>query len=97
VDKAEAALVDNNGAALGRLFDESHASLQEFGASTHALDVVVDAARLGGALGSRLTGAGFGGWAVAACTPDLVANVVEAMSVAGGGPAFPVVASAGVS
>ncbi|MDH3425168.1 MAG: hypothetical protein OEM22_00715 [Acidimicrobiia bacterium] len=97
VDLAEEALAEGDGAELGRLFDASHSSLQEFGASTHGLDVVVDAARLGGALGSRLTGAGFGGWAVALCSPDLVANVVEAMSVAGGGPAFPVDASAGLS
>ena len=97
VDQAEAALVEGDGAELGRLLDESHASLQEFGASTHSLDVVVDAARLGGALGARLTGAGFGGWALAVCTHDLVANVVETMSAAGGGPAFPVVASGGLS
>jgi galactokinase len=49
-------------AELGSLLDESHASLAaDFEVSTPELDRAVAAARQSGALGSRLTGAGFGG------------------------------------
>ena len=52
---------------LGRLMDESHASLRDdFQVSSHELDVMVGLARTeAGCLGARMTGAGFGGCAVA--------------------------------
>lgn len=58
-------------AAAGALMDESHASLRDdFEVSTPRLDTLV--ARLQatpGVYGARLTGAGFGGCAVAICEP----------------------------
>ena len=53
--------------ALGRLMNESHESLRnDFEVTSHALDVMVECARsASGCLGARMTGAGFGGCAVA--------------------------------
>ncbi len=52
---------------VGRLMDESHRSLRDlYRVSCAELDAVVEGARgLPGALGARMTGAGFGGCAVA--------------------------------
>jgi galactokinase len=96
VDTAEFCLRGKDGGGLGAVFDESHSSLRQYGVSTPALDRLTAAARQGGAWGARLTGAGFGGWAVAVCEPGSRAKVVEAMRVATGGPAFPVRPSAGI-
>jgi galactokinase len=96
VDAAQEALVAGDLAALGRLFDASHESLRTYGVSTPGLDAVTAAARAAGAAGARLTGAGFGGWAVAVCRPDLTDDVVSAMASAGSGPAFEVTPSAGI-
>ncbi len=52
---------------MGRLMDASHASLRDdYQVSSEALDAMVEAMRRGGGCyGARLTGAGFGGCAVA--------------------------------
>jgi len=53
---------------FGRVLNESHASLRDrLKVSCPALDRLVEAARESGALGARLTGAGFGGCAVVFC------------------------------
>jgi galactokinase len=53
-------------AAFGSLMYASHASLRDdFEVSTPELDTFVEEARAAGALGARLTGAGFGGCAIA--------------------------------
>ena len=97
VDAAEEALLGGDIVALGRLLDESHASLAEdFGVSTPQLDSLVTAARRGGAAGARLTGAGFGGWGVAVCHQDHTASVVEAMATVAG-EAFVVQPSGGAA
>jgi galactokinase len=64
---AVAALRDGDGAAVGRLLVASHASLRDdYEVSIDELDVLVDLAlEEEGVLGARLTGAGFGGCAVA--------------------------------
>jgi galactokinase len=68
---AVAALGRGDLAALGRLMAESHASLRDdYGVSTPELDVLVDALLEAGAIGARLTGAGFGGCVVAVTSPD---------------------------
>lgn len=88
VDAAEWALVGGDRDELGRLMDASHASLQVYGASTESLDGVVTSAREAGAAGARLTGAGFGGWAIALTSPENVDAVRAAMEATGGGPTF---------
>ncbi len=64
---AAEALQRGDAAALGRLLDASHQSLREdFEVSSPALEAMVACAqRDGAAYGARLTGAGFGGCAVA--------------------------------
>ncbi|MEV7647374.1 galactokinase [Arthrobacter sp. NPDC089319] len=53
-------------AAIGRLLDVSHVSMRDdFEISCPELDLAVEAARDGGALGARMTGGGFGGSAIA--------------------------------
>lgn len=96
VARAERALTAGDLEELGELLKRSHASLQEFGASTPALDRLVEAMGAAGALGARLTGAGFGGNAIALCRPDRVREVVAAALAATGGPAFEVRASPGL-
>lgn len=65
-------------AAAGRWFTTSHTSLRnDYEVSTEALDAMVAAAEGAGALGARLTGAGFGGSVVALAPADLAAAVLE--------------------
>jgi galactokinase len=62
----------------GELMLASHASLRDdFAVSTLELDLLVDALSLAGAYGARLTGAGFGGCAVALVDVHKVTDVVE--------------------
>ncbi|MBE7520470.1 MAG: hypothetical protein HS107_14620 [Thermoflexaceae bacterium] len=97
VGRAEAALLAGDLPAFGRLLNESHNSLREdFRCSTAALDRLCAAMRKSGASGARLTGAGFGGYALAAAPPASVAAIIEAAVAATGGPAFEVHASAGL-
>lgn len=97
VDEAEQALIAGDLKRFGKLLDESHNSLREdLRCSTPALDRVCAAMRKAGAFGSRLTGAGFGGFALAACAPEKVQAVIEAAIAATGGPAFEVHASGGL-
>ncbi len=97
VDQAEAALLAGDLAAFGKLLDASHDSLRnDFKCSTPALDRVCAAIRRAGAFGSRLTGAGFGGFAMAAVSPEKLEAVLAAAEAATGGPAFQVTPSAGL-
>lgn len=78
---AARALHQADAAAVGRLMNESHASLRDdFEVSSPALDAMADCARsLPGCYGARMTGAGFGGCAVAlidaAAAPEFIAAV----------------------
>lgn len=69
---AVAALRHRDLPRLGRLFNESHQSLrQDYEVSSAELDCLVDSARSQpGVLGARLTGAGFGGCAIALVAAD---------------------------
>jgi galactokinase len=72
--EAVAALDAGDHAALGRAFAASHASLRDrYEVSSPELDALVDIA-LGtpGVVGSRMTGAGFGGCTVTLARPDAV-------------------------
>jgi galactokinase len=76
--RAAAALRAGDLDALGPLLRESHRSLRDdFEVSTPELDALVGALEAAGALGARLTGAGFGGCVVA------LAHDAEAARVAG--------------
>jgi galactokinase len=76
--EAERALEQEDLEALGRIFGRSHVSLAEdFRVSTPELDTLVDVLVHAGAYGARLTGAGFGGCAVAACDIETVARVAR--------------------
>ena len=82
VEDARDALLVGDAAAFGKLMDASHASCaQDFEISGPELDALVDAARKSGALGARLTGAGFGGATVNLVPRDtcdtFVAGVTE--------------------
>ncbi len=65
--------------ALGGLLDESHVSLRDdFEVSSEALDAMVGCAQShGGCYGARMTGAGFGGCAVALVDAERVDEFVE--------------------
>src|SRR5664279_2398463 len=67
-------------AAFGKLLLESHASLRDrLRVSCPALDRLVEAAMDSGALGARLTGAGFGGCAVVLCRRGDLRKVRDGM------------------
>jgi galactokinase len=76
---------------LGPLLAASHASLRDdYEVSSPELDTAVEAAVAAGAVGARMTGAGFGGSALALAPVDLVGRVDEqvraAFAAAGFGP-----------
>jgi N-acetylgalactosamine kinase len=65
---------------MGKLTNASHQSLaDDFDCSTAGLDALVECARQGGALGARLTGAGFGGSIVALCDVANADAVIESI------------------
>ncbi len=89
---------------LGPLLDASHASLNErLGVGHPALDRLVEVARTAGALGARMTGAGFGGSIVALAEATRSQRVVEALrsvqaaEFPGATPTFVAEAGAGAS
>ena len=76
VDALEAGRLDE----MGTLMNASHHSLaDDFECSTARLDELVECARRGGALGARLTGAGFGGSIVALCDAANANAVIESI------------------
>ena len=71
-------LVANDLSGLGNLMDESHDSLcDDYEVSSPELDRLVGSLRGAGALGARLTGAGFGGCVVALCEAALADTIVS--------------------
>ena len=84
VEQASQVLASGNLAAFGRLLTASHTSLREdYEVTGPHLDTIVDAAlHATGCLGARMTGAGFGGCAIALveqeAVPDFTASVRSA-------------------
>jgi galactokinase len=78
---AAQALQAGDASAVGQLMDQSHLSLRDdFEVSCDALDTIVALARpQPGCLGARMTGAGFGGCAVALVERVRVAAFVDAV------------------
>ena len=80
VERAAAALEAGKLDEVGALMNESHRSLAEdFEVSTPRLDAMVECARRAGALGARLTGAGFGGSIIALCAASEAPGVIAAL------------------
>jgi len=76
-------LLSNRLADIGPLLTASHASLRsDYEVSSIELDTAVEVALAGGALGARMTGAGFGGSVIALVPEDRVTTVTDAVSVA---------------
>jgi galactokinase len=78
--EARTAMQDGDAAALGRLMNESHESLRDdFEVSSPALNTMVKIAQeQSGCYGARMTGAGFGGCAVALVKADAAGQFGEA-------------------
>ena len=73
VHKGKKSLLSNNYDLFGKLMTESHMSLKNnYEVSTVKLDTLVNLCNSFGALGSKLTGAGFGGAIVSLIKNDLV-------------------------
>jgi galactokinase len=77
------ALREGNAARVGQLMNESHESLRsDFEVSRHELDVVVAlAAKHRDCFGARMTGAGFGGCAVALVRRDAVHEFARSTAI----------------
>jgi galactokinase len=98
VDGAEAALLAGDLEGFGSLLDASHHSLaHHYRCSTEGLDRLCQAMRDAGALGARLTGAGFGGYALAVARPDRLEAVKAAARRCVEGPVFETRASDGLA
>ena len=72
------ALEDGDIDKLGSILNESHQSLRDdFEVSCEQLNVITDAAKEFGALGSRMTGAGFGGCAIALVPIEIIPEFIS--------------------
>ncbi len=78
VKRFAVALTENDFATLGRLANESHASLRDdFEVSCPELDAMTEAFGSAGAWGARLIGAGFGGAAIALANPAAATSIID--------------------
>ena len=80
--EASAALATGDVIRFGALMEASHRSLRDdFAVSSPALDLMVEiASGIDGYLGARMTGAGFGGCAVALVRADAAASFASAVA-----------------
>ena len=81
--QARQAIEAGNAAEIGRLMNENHRILTELGLSSPELNRLVDAALLAGALGAKLSGAGWGGNMIALVSPERAAAAANALRSAG--------------
>ena len=83
VEAAVTAIRAQDWSALGTLLDASHESLRDdFEVSCPELDLAVATAREAGALGSRMTGGGFGGSVVSLVPEERASALTTAVDVA---------------
>ncbi|MGD9144005.1 MAG: mevalonate kinase [Anaerolineae bacterium] len=80
---ARSAIEQGNSEILGQLMDENHILLQKLGVSCPELDRLVVAARDGGALGAKMSGAGWGGNMIAIVTEETRGRVDLMLRLAG--------------
>lgn len=83
VRAARSAIEQGRPEALGSLMNENHVLLQDLGVSCPELDRLVVAAQEGGALGAKLSGAGWGGNMIALVTEGTVGRVGMMLRLAG--------------
>ncbi len=83
VDEAREAIEAGDVYTLGGLMDQNHELLRKIGVSSPELDELVEAARYGGALGAKLSGAGRGGNVIALVEEFAVDEVEEVLRAAG--------------
>jgi galactokinase len=77
------ALSNSDFEKVGRLINQSHASLRDdYTVSCPELDTAVDAANSAGALGSRMVGGGFGGSAIALIQASKTRETIKAIEKA---------------
>jgi galactokinase len=75
---AAQALESGNLEVFGELMNESHTSMRDdFEISIAELDLAVEVARRNGALGSRMTGGGFGGAAIALIASEKISHLAQ--------------------
>jgi mevalonate kinase len=89
--RARATLEQGRPESLGPLLNENHALLQQIGVSSPELDQLVEAARGAGALGAKLSGAGWGGVMLALVAPERRDDVAAALTRAGAARVLPTV------
>ena len=80
------ALKENDLDTLGELMNINQALLYGIGVSDESLEWLINAARKGGALGAKLTGAGGGGCMIALANDEKLGTVQDAIMRAGGRP-----------
>ena len=82
VHQAKDALANSDLERVGQLMNYNHELLQKIGVSCEELDYLVDFTRQNGAIGSKMTGGGMGGYMVAlfpdAETQEMAAQACEA-------------------
>ena len=89
-----AAMATGDLAGLGGLFDANQALLEQIGVSSPELERLVSAAREAGALGAKLSGAGWGGVMFALCRPTDAPHIAAALRAAGAAGAMVTTVSA---
>ena len=82
-DMARQAIERGEIETVGRLMNENHRLLQLMGVSSPELEGLVEAARQGGALGAKLSGAGRGGNIIAVVTQETRSRVELMLRLAG--------------
>jgi mevalonate kinase len=82
-DTGTAAALAGDLAALGAAMDRAHALLAGLGVSTDQLDGLCATARVAGACGAKLTGAGGGGAVIAVAPRDRESAILAAWKRAG--------------
>jgi mevalonate kinase len=80
---AKAAIERGDPRAVGQLMNENHELLKTIGVSSLELDTLVEAALAAGALGAKMSGAGWGGNMLALVEPHRAPDVANALREAG--------------
>ncbi len=80
---AKSAIERGDPNAVGRLMDENHELLMTLGVSSPELDKLVETARMTGALGAKMSGAGWGGNMLALVEAGRTPTVADALQAAG--------------